>query len=246
MPTQKQMLNAVWNTIGKGLDFAGVSYNPDAAFVSKAIALNLGVPLGNESRIEINGVKYAFQMFRDAFLWCKEGDWGNIIAYDPLTAGVYAPSVQPPVGDIPYSFPSILTAVGAYGEEGKRTPDQKFYRLTGATVRQGISAFMVITVLGKNAPAIGAKVVNLFPDGNGEVIAADGSGVVRFQFAASSAFTEPGKGPFTVFVADDTAFKDFDSVPKRVVYQFKLSDIVHSLGDYKGEHTEIYLQFQEI
>ncbi len=145
----------------------------------------------------------------------------------------------------PYAFPNALTNVGAVGEEGHPTPGQPFYRLTGATVRQGISAFMVVTVLGKSAPAIGVKVVNLFPDGNGEVIETDGSGVARFQFAASSAFSNPGAGPFTVFVADSGAFKDFDATPKHVSFTSKLSDIVHSLGDFHGEHTEIYLQFVE-
>ncbi|MBI5876644.1 MAG: hypothetical protein HZB53_03260 [Chloroflexi bacterium] len=144
-----------------------------------------------------------------------------------------------------YAFPQALTNAGAFGEEGHPSTGLPFYRLTGATVRQGVSAFMVVTVFGKTAPAVGVKVINLFPDGNGEVIQTDGSGVVRFQFAASSAFTNPGTGPFTVFIADDGAFKDFDASPKRVAFSHKLSDIVHSLGDFRGEHTEIYLQFVE-
>jgi len=251
VPTQTEMLNAVWNSIGKGMDFAGIAYNPTAAFVAEAIKRKLGPPTGNEGRKEIGVTKYAFQAFRDAFLWCKEGDWSNIAAYDLLTAEPFMPTTQPPVisppppTSTPYVFPASLTSVGAFGEEGKRTPNQPFYRLMGATVRQGVSAFLVVTVFGKTAPAIGAKVVNLFPDGNGEVIQTDGTGTARFQFAATSAFTEPGTGPFTVFVADESAFKDFDSVPKHVSFQFKLSDIVHSLGDFRGEHTEIYLQFQE-
>jgi len=142
-----------------------------------------------------------------------------------------------------YAFPQSLTDIGAYGEESHPAAGQPFYRLTGATVRRGISAFMVITVLGKSAPAIGVKVVNLFPDGNGEVIQTDGSGVVRFQFAAKSAFTNPGTGPHTVFVGDENAWRDNEA--KKAYYTSQLSDIVHSLGDFRGEHTEIYMQFQE-
>ncbi|MEP7200870.1 MAG: hypothetical protein ABI874_13690 [Chloroflexota bacterium] len=142
-----------------------------------------------------------------------------------------------------YSFPSVLTTIGANGEEGRPVANLPFYRISGATVRRGVSAFMVITVLGRNgAPTIGAKVVNLFPDGNGEVIESDGSGNARFQFGPSSAFTTPGSGPFTVFIADEASK---DSEAKRVVFSNKISDIVHSLGDFQGTHTEIYLQFVE-
>ena len=144
-----------------------------------------------------------------------------------------------------FSFPQVLTQVGAVGEEGQPIQGMPFYRLTGATVRQGVSAFMVVTVFSQGAPKISAKVVNLFPDGNGEVIETDGSGNARFQFGASSAFTTPGTGPFTIFIADDGAFKDFDVTPKRVVFSQRLSDIVRSLGDFRGEHTEIFLQFVE-
>lgn len=145
-----------------------------------------------------------------------------------------------------YQFPSALTAIGSIGEEGQPTAGQPFFRLNGAAVRQGVSAFMVVTVIGKNGtPLIGAKVLNLFPDGNGEILQTDGSGVARFQFGASSAFTNPGTGPFTIFVADDSAFKDSDSIPKRVVFKARLSDIVKSLGDFQGQHTEINIQFVE-
>jgi hypothetical protein len=145
-----------------------------------------------------------------------------------------------------YQFPSALTAIGAVGEEGQPAAGQPFFRLNGAAVRQGVSAFMVVTVIGKSGtPLIGAKVLNLFPDGNGEILQTDGSGVARFQFGASSAFTNPGTGPFTIFVADDSAFKDSDSIPKRVVFKARLSDIVKSLGDFQGQHTEINIQFVE-
>lgn len=144
-----------------------------------------------------------------------------------------------------FVFPRALAEIGALGEAGAPVPAQPFYRLSGASVRRGISAFMVVTVFSRGTPKIGAKVVNLFPDGNGEVIETDGSGNARFQFGASSAFTTPGTGPFTIFVADDSAFKDSDSVPKRVVFQQRLSDVVKSLGDFRGEHTEIFMQFVE-
>lgn len=150
----------------------------------------------------------------------------------------------PPGGTVtPYKFPDALTAIGAVGEEGKPIANLPFYRITGATVRRGVSAFMVMTVIGKNgAPVIGVTVCNIFPDGKGEVQQTDGAGVVRFQFGPSSAFTTPGTGPFTVFITD-TATKDDDT--KLVIFGKKISDIIHSLGDFQGTHTEIYLQFVE-
>lgn len=226
-----------------------VPYNPDATFAKVAREKTLGMPESTEWRETVNGTTYAGQNYAGGFVMCVDGLWASAKAYsydtgEELTAAPPPVVTPPPTGGIlPYLFPPVLTNVGANGEEGQPTAGQPFYRLTGATVRQGVSAFLVVTVLGKSAPAIGAKVVNLFPDGNGEVIQTDGSGVARFQFAASSAFTEPGTGPFTIFVGDESAAKDFEA--KRVTFKLKLSDVVHSLGDFRGEHTEIYLQFVE-
>ena len=164
------------------------------------------------------------------------------------SAPVRVPPPQPdPPGDTmtPYSFPQNLTDIGAMGDEGAPINGLPFYRLTGAAVRRGVNAFLVVTVLGQSGtPLTGITVINLFPDGNGEIVQTDGSGVARFQFAASSAFTTPGTGPFTALVVDH-ATKDDTSVPKKVTYNKKLSDTVRSLGDFQAEHTEIYLQFTE-
>ena len=158
------------------------------------------------------------------------------------------PNPPPTGGPVlqPYVFPSQLTLIGALGEEGKPVDGQPFYRISGAAVLQGVSAEMFVTVIGKSGvPVIGRKVVNLFPDGNGEVLQTDGSGTAHFMFGPSSAFTNPGTGPFTIFVADDSAFKESDSIPKRVVYQARLSDIIKSLGDFQGQHTSIHIQLVE-
>jgi hypothetical protein len=119
------------------------------------------------------------------------------------------------------------------------------YTLAGAVVRRGVNAFNVNTFLSAGGvPAIGVTVVNIFPDGNGDLPQqTDGSGVARFQYGASSAFSAPGAGPFTVF-ATDSASKS-DPPNPRVTSGAKLSDVVHSLGDFQGTHTEIYLQFVE-
>ncbi len=144
---------------------------------------------------------------------------------------------------MPFSFPQVLTAIGARGEEGKATDGQPFYRLMGASVNRGVSAFCVVNVFGKDRlPVVGAQVINLRPDGKGEIGVTDSSGKTQFNFAASSAFTNPGEGPFTVFVASGAA-KDDDT--KMISFDKKLSDTVKSLGDFQGTHTEIFLQFAE-
>jgi hypothetical protein len=156
------------------------------------------------------------------------------------------PAAGPP-GDTmtPYSFPQNLTDIGAMGEEGTPMAGLPFYRLTGSAVRRGVSAFLVVTVLGPTGvPLTGVTVVNMFPDGNGEIVQTDGSGVARFQFGASSAFTTPGTGPFRVLLADE-ATKDDTAIPKKVTFKNKLSDAVRSLGDFQAVHTEIYLQFTQ-
>ena len=121
-------------------------------------------------------------------------------------------------------------------------PGQPFFRLSGASIRSGVSAFCKVTVIGKNGvPVIGVQVVNLFPDNNGEILLTDGSGVVTFNYGASSAFSPPAPGPFTVFMASGAV--KTDGPPKRVTFGAKLSDTIVSLGDPGGTHTEAYVQF---
>ena len=142
-----------------------------------------------------------------------------------------------------YAFPQDLSQIGALGEEGSPAAGQKFYRLSGATVTRGVSAFCVVNVYGANGiPAVGVQVVNLRPDGKGEIGLTDASGKTQFNYARESAFTNPGEGPYTVFVAAG-ANKNEDT--KSVRWQSKLSDTVKSLGDFQATHTEIYLQFVE-
>jgi hypothetical protein len=267
LTTEQQRSNDAFNA-------AGVQFNREAALYKFAAAHGLGYPVTNEYDSLRAGVAYVSQGYRAAIVEVKKGDWGNVAAFDWLTGAPYVPSSLPddelpvplPIGSLaalearvsalearmtgagalPYLFPQELADIGARGEEGQRVPGQPFFRLAGASVRRGVSAFMVVTVIGKNGrPLIGTKVLNMFPDGNGEIIQTDGSGTARFQFGASSAFSNPGSGPFTVFVVDDTAFKDSDSVPKRVVLKARLSDIVKSLGDFEGQHTEINIQYVE-
>ena len=114
--------------------------------------------------------------------------------------------------------------------------------MRGASFRSGVSAFCKVTVIGKNGvPAINVQVVNLFPDSNGEILHTDGTGVVTFNYGASSAFSPPAPGPFTVFVANGAV--KTDGPPKHVAFAGKLSDTIVSLGDPNGEHTECYVQF---
>lgn len=178
------------------------------------------------------------------------GKWDQVEVRDhtgKLLPANPAPPPPPPTDTTPgkliYKQPPALALVGAQSLEGVRRPGEPFFRLTGATVQQGVSAYVIVTVFSRGAPAIGRKVVALFPDGNGEVHETDGSGRVEFQLTEKSAFTNPGDGTHTVFIANDLARKDFDA--KRIVDAYNLSDVVKSLGDFRGEHTTVQLQFIE-
>jgi hypothetical protein len=133
-----------------------------------------------------------------------------------------------------------LAAIGGMLAPGQPVAGQPFYQFNAVAMRPSVNAFCRVAVIGAGGvPVAGAKCVNLFPDGNGEVLLTDGSGSVQFNFGASSAFSVPGRGPFTIFIADE-AVKDWNS--KQVRWGRVLSDQVRSLGDWNGEHSEIYLQ----
>lgn len=121
-----------------------------------------------------------------------------------------------------------------------------FYRLSPkAVVVNNVSAFVNIVVLDENnAPEIGVQVVNVRPDGKGEISSTKGNGDVQFNFGPGSAFSNPGQGPYSVFMAlgatrpeDPPFFVDWKKI---------LGDRISSLGDWQGNHTEIYLQFRKI
>ena len=57
----------------------GVPFNPDFAFPRYAHEHNLGVPMTEEFDFSHRGVNYRGQGFAQAILYCKVGDWGNII-----------------------------------------------------------------------------------------------------------------------------------------------------------------------
>ena len=156
-------------------------------------------------------------------------------------------TTTPPVngGQLPqYKFPLVLTEIGAVGSEGVPLFGQPFYRLHGASVRRGVSAFVVATVFDKTGiPKAGVKVVVTYGDGNGEVLTTDASGFVQHNMSQNSSFDIPGTAVRNMFVANDNAWRDNDA--KQVWFTRILSDIVKSLGDWQGEHTEIYLQFVE-
>jgi hypothetical protein len=249
--TPRERLVAAWRSMG-------ITYNEQevTAFLAKARLLALGYPLADEYRdLQQDGLMIAGQAFDPGVvLETLEGQWSldKIRPFSLITGEAWSPGVSPSPGPapkpelMPYTFPPVLATAGALGEEGVPVPGQPFYRLTGAAVRTGSAALVAVTLIGKNGiPLIGGRVVNLFADGSGEVIQTDGSGTARFQLAASPVFSDPGTGPCTVFVADDSTFIDMDNMPNQVVYKAKLSDRVKSLGDFQGARVEIYLQFLE-
>lgn len=242
MTPEEQRSNDAFNA-------AGVAFNREAALFKYAQANNLGYPVTDEYSTSRGGVSYVSQGYAAAILEVKVNDWGNVRPYDWLTGAPYVPPAPPSNGGggsptlPPFVIPPALISIGANATPGQVPAGSTLYRLTGASVRQGVSAFCRVVVIGVNRlPAVGIQVVNVFPDGNGEILVSDGSGAVQFNYAASSAFTPPAPGPFTVFCAEG-AKKDSDAIPKRVTWERKISDTITSLGDPHGEHTETNIQF---
>lgn len=248
MTIQQERIKAATNSIGRNVDEFGVVYEPSFAFPQFAAGLKLGPPLGQEYRYtRSDNARMAGQAFRDAIVECIDGQFGNSAAYswDDGELWTRPPSGgggTPPANTLPpFSVPPALTSIGASATPGSVPPGDTLYRLTGASVRQGVSAFCRVVVIGVNRlPAVGVQVVNLFPDGNGEILVTDGSGAVQFNYGASSAFTPPAPGPFTIFCAEGAV--KTEGPPKRVTWTRKISDTVTSLGDPNGEHTECNIQ----
>lgn len=232
--TPQERINHAWQS-------TNIVYNPDAAFPKIAQKQGLGRPVGNEyNYVSAGGSRLVGQGFERAFLEALESDVLAAKAYDWLTGLEYVPSVTPPpvTGIPPYSFPQVLTDNGACGEEGQPIASKPFYRINSAVVRQGVSAFAKVQLMGK-----GAQIVNLFPDGHGEVFSLVDNGEVQFNFGATSAFSNPCTGPFTLFVAEG-AVKD--PVTKAVTWKNILSDKVKSVGDWQAEHSEFTIQFKQV
>ncbi len=56
----------------------GIDYNPDAMFTARAKEWGLGRPITSELRLDIKGVRWAYQGFETCILACVEGDWQNV------------------------------------------------------------------------------------------------------------------------------------------------------------------------
>ena len=72
-PLNLDMLrNLVWNSLYPA---GGVAYLPDAAFAKYARSKSYGAPATNEGRYE----GYAYQGYTAKILYCRDGDWANIL-----------------------------------------------------------------------------------------------------------------------------------------------------------------------
>ena len=60
----------------------GIDFNPNAMFTQRAQAWGLGRPVTTEQRVDIKGVRWAFQGFESCVLACVEGDWQNVYKVD--------------------------------------------------------------------------------------------------------------------------------------------------------------------
>lgn len=247
MTIEQERIKAATNSIGRGVNANGIVYVPAFAFPQFAAGLKLGPPLGEEYRYLNSGfpIQRAGQAFRDAIVECGDNDFANIKAYNWGDGKDYSPTIPPVIPPTnPQTCPAVIAVNGAVCE--LISPPRKFV-LAGASVKQGVSAFCVVTVIGKNGvPAVGVRVVNIFKDStNGEVVQTDGSGAARFQFGASSASSVAGQGPFTFAVSLD-GWKDTDAQPPILHAGTIISDLVHSVSDWQGQHTEWAIQFVEV
>ncbi len=133
----------------------------------------------------------------------------------------------------------VLSTIGASVE---RKPDAA-YELKRVIIQRTVTPGAVVNIYGASGvPAVGLAVVQMRPDGRGEIAESDSAGHAQFNWGPGSAFSQPGAGPFTVGIVQD-ARKDDDS--KFVTTGALLGDLVKSLGDYEGEHIQVYLQFVE-
>lgn len=155
------------------------------------------------------------------------------------------PSPVPPIGEHmqvyqPFAVPPQFVPMGWVATEGKPIAAKPFYRLQpAASFLSGVNVYCQVCVIDQfGRPIVGAKVVTIFPDGsNGAVLTTDAKGCATFNGDANWAFTPPAQPPMLCFIADDSAFKDNDSIPKRVVYKEKWSDEFR-YGDTNAEHTQ--------
>jgi hypothetical protein len=118
-----------------------------------------------------------------------------------------------------------------------------FYVLSGATNVYNKDAGFEAFVFGADGkPVEGLYIVNLFPDGNGDVPqVTSGAGRVQYSFGTASAYNPPAKGPYKVLVTDNASKSDPPN--PRVSIGAVLSTIVDGIGDVNGTHTFWSLQF---
>ena len=137
----------------------------------------------------------------------------------------------------------VLSAIGAGVDRLDSRGNVPGYRLQRVVVQHSVTPGVVVNLYAANGiPVAGIQVVQLRPDGKGEVFESDSAGKAQFNWGSASAFSNPGGGPYTVFVATG-ATRDEES--KHVSSKGRLSDAVVSLGDFKAEHLQVYLQFVE-
>ena len=117
------------------------------------------------------------------------------------------------------------------------------YTLARVVVQRAQTPGVILNVYGADGiPEVDLTVAQIRTDGRGEIAKTDSAGHVAFNWGAASAFTQPGAGPIAIGLVE-SASRDEDS--KYVVTGPLLSDQVRSLGDYQGEHIQVYLQFVE-
>lgn len=135
----------------------------------------------------------------------------------------------------------FLTSLGVILTENT----QSKYALTGASNVYNKDAGYEVYVYSKGGiPVPSLWVVNLFPDGNGDVPQmTSAGGRVQYSFGTASAYDPPNKGPYKCFVTDSAEKQD--GPPKVVKVGAMLSDVVDGLGDVNGVHTFWSLQYTE-
>lgn len=178
--------------------------------------------------------------------WQKAGDAPipPISFSHSASASASASHSAPPEDEMqtyqPFTVPPQFAPMGWTVKENPPIADKPFYRLgENASFLSGVNVYCQVCVIDQfGAPVVGAKVVTIFPDNtNGIVLQTDAKGCATFNGDTNWAFSPPAPPPMLCFIADDSAYKDNDSIPKRVVYKEKWSDEFR-YGDTNAEHTQ--------
>ncbi len=78
MTTNPSMSETAQRALIAGANRFGIPLNDQAALAKYAIQKKLGIPLTDEFKFTVNNVDYVGQVWSQATLYVKVGDWNNV------------------------------------------------------------------------------------------------------------------------------------------------------------------------